>query len=209
MARIRPDRREAHEESRRAQILEAALRVWVREGFHAAPVDAIAREAGIAKGTIYLYFPNKEAVLQAAIERYSLLPTIDELVGKLREIPPAQAIPQLVSALWQRLKERAPVVALLIGGGALRLENARLFLERVVLPGNRALASYLEGCIERRALRPLDAFVAARTLVGSLVMFLLSQAVLGGSELRPIADDAIVETVSELFLRGALPPHSE
>jgi AcrR family transcriptional regulator len=205
MARIRADQREAHEESRRAQILEAALRVWVRDGFHAAPVEAIAREAGVGKGTIYLYFPTKEAVLQAAIERYSLLPTIDELIGKLREVPPEQAIPQLVAALWQRLKERGPVLAILIGGGALRLENARLFLERVVLPGNRVLASYLEVCIERGALRPLDAFVSARTLVGSLVMFLLSQAVLGGAELRPIADEAIVETISELFLRGALP----
>jgi len=205
MARIRPEQRQAHEESRRKQILEAALRVWLRDGYHQAPVDSIAREAGVAKGTIYLYFPTKEAVLQAAIERFSLLPAIHELVDKMREIPPGQAVPALVETLWHRLRQSGPVFALLLQGGALRLENARVFQERVLIPGNQALAEYLDHLVVRGALRPMDTFVAARALVGCLVMFNLSQNVLGGAELRPISDAAIVQTVSELFLRGALP----
>ena len=88
----------------------------------------------------------------------------------------------------------------------MRADNARIFQERVLLPGNRMLAEYLDHCVERGALRPMDTFVAARALVGCLVMFMLSQNVLGGSELRPISDGAIVDTIAELFLRGALPP---
>jgi AcrR family transcriptional regulator len=205
VARIHPDRREAHEEARRNQILDAALRVWIRDGYHAAPVDAIAREAGLGKGTIYLYFPTKEAVLQAAIERFSLLPAIEELVAKLREIPPQQAIPSLVEILWHRLKDRGAMFGVLLSGGVLRPENVRVFQERVLLPGNRLLAEYLDHCIERGALRPMDTFVAARALVGGVVMFMLSQNVLGGAELRPIPDQAIIDTISDLFLRGALP----
>ena len=86
------------------QIGEAALRVWLRDGFHAEPVEAIAREAGLGKGTIYLYFPTKEAVLQDVVERFSLLPAIGELVGKMREIPPQQAVPVLIATLWERLR---------------------------------------------------------------------------------------------------------
>ena len=206
MAKIPAERREAHDESRRKQITEAALRVWLRDGYHAAPVEAIAREAGLGKGTIYLYFETKEAVLQAAVERFSLLPAIEELVGKMREIPPQQAVPTLIATLWQRLRERGALFALLLSGGALRPENARIFQERVLIPGNRLLAEYLDHCIARGALRPIDTYVAARALVGCLVMFMLSQNVLGGAELRPIPDEAIVDTISELFLRGALPP---
>lgn len=205
MAKIPAERREAHDESRRKQIAEAALRVWLRDGYQASPVEAIAREAGLGKGTIYLYFPTKEAVLQAAVERFSLVPAIEELVGKVREIPPQQAVPALISTLWQRLRERGPLFALLLSGGALRDDNARVFQERVLIPGNRLLAEYLDHCVERGALRPMDTFVAARALVGSLVMFMLSQSVLGGAQLRPISDEAIVDTLSELFLRGALP----
>jgi AcrR family transcriptional regulator len=208
--RISKARLAEHEESRRSQILEAALRVWVRDGYHSAPVEAIAREAGLGKGTIYLYFPNKEALLRAAIERFSLLPVIEESVGKLVETPPQQAIPALVRLIWHRLQERAPVFRVMLGiGGVMLPENARIFLERIVLPGNRLLASYLDTCVARGALREIDTFVAARALLGSLVAFVLSQDVLGGAELRPISDESIVETISELFLRGALPAPQE
>jgi AcrR family transcriptional regulator len=209
MAKIPPERREAHDESRRRQIAEAALRVWLREGFHQASVEDIAREAGLGKGTLYLYFPTKEAVLEAVIGRFSVLHAIEDWIGKIREIPPEQAVRALVSTLWQKLKERTPALTLVLSGGALRPDNTRVFLERVMMPGNRLVAEYLDHCVERGALRPMDTFIAARALVGSVVMFMLSQHVLGGAELHPMSDDAIVETLSDLFLRGALPPAAE
>jgi AcrR family transcriptional regulator len=205
MARVAAARREEHEELRRAQILEAALAVFSREGFHATRVEAIAREAGLAKGTIYLYFPTKDALLSAAVERFSLLPALTDLTDQLADEPPERAIPALCAVLWARLRDRAPILALLLREGAARPENRRLFVERVLLPGNRVVAAYLDRCIERGALRPMDTFVAGRTLIGGLVTFLLSQEVLGAAALQPIPDATIVATVSELFLRGALP----
>jgi AcrR family transcriptional regulator len=205
MARVAAARREEHEEQRRAQILEAALAVFSRDGFHAAKVDAIAREAGLAKGTIYLYFPTKEAILAGLVESYTLLPALEGLTESLADVPPERAIPALCAALWARLREQAPVIGLLVREGAARPENRRLFVERVLLPGNRLVAAYLDRCVERGALRPLDTVVAGRTLVGGLMTFLLSQEVLGAAEILPIADEAIVETVAGLFLHGALP----
>jgi TetR/AcrR family fatty acid metabolism transcriptional regulator len=45
------------------QILEAAVRVFARQGFHQSTVAQIAKEAGVADGTIYLYFKNKDDIL--------------------------------------------------------------------------------------------------------------------------------------------------
>jgi TetR/AcrR family fatty acid metabolism transcriptional regulator len=45
------------------RILEAAVKVFARHGFHGATVAEIAREAGVADGTIYLYFKNKDDIL--------------------------------------------------------------------------------------------------------------------------------------------------
>jgi TetR/AcrR family fatty acid metabolism transcriptional regulator len=45
------------------QILEAAIKVFAQQGFHQATISQIAREAGVADGTIYLYFKNKEDIL--------------------------------------------------------------------------------------------------------------------------------------------------
>lgn len=59
---------------KRRQILDAAVRVFARQGFHATRVSDIADEAGVAYGLVYHYFNSKEAVLnELFVERWSLL----------------------------------------------------------------------------------------------------------------------------------------
>lgn len=53
---------------RRAELIEAASAVFAHKGFAAASVDDIARAAGVAKGTIYLYYPSKHDLYWAALE---------------------------------------------------------------------------------------------------------------------------------------------
>ena len=55
--------------ARKNQILDAAARVFASKGFHAATIKDIARDAGIADGTIYNYFDNKTTLLFAIFER--------------------------------------------------------------------------------------------------------------------------------------------
>jgi AcrR family transcriptional regulator len=57
------DRREQERARRRNDILLSARAVFAQQGFRRATVDEIAQRAEVAKGTIYLYFPNKEAIL--------------------------------------------------------------------------------------------------------------------------------------------------
>lgn len=59
---------------KRRQILDAAIRVFARQGFHATRVSDIADAAGVAYGLVYHYFPSKEEVLNELFsERWSLL----------------------------------------------------------------------------------------------------------------------------------------
>ena len=67
MARLSTTAREARTGERRAQILRAALEVFSRRGFHGATIREIASTAGLAEGTIYLYFPSKQDVLRGVI----------------------------------------------------------------------------------------------------------------------------------------------
>ena len=53
----------AEKNSKYYQILEAAVKVFARQGFHQSTVAQIAKEAGVADGTIYLYFKNKDDIL--------------------------------------------------------------------------------------------------------------------------------------------------
>ncbi len=56
-------------EERSAQILEAAREVFARKGFYKARMDDIAARANLSKGTLYLYFKNKDALITALLDR--------------------------------------------------------------------------------------------------------------------------------------------
>lgn len=58
------------EGDKRTSILDAAIRVFAREGFDRAQISAIAADAGIGTGSVYLYFPNKEGILYGIFERF-------------------------------------------------------------------------------------------------------------------------------------------
>jgi TetR/AcrR family fatty acid metabolism transcriptional regulator len=60
---VRTATNQVEKNSKYHQILEAAIKVFARQGFHQSTVAQIAREAGVADGTIYLYFKNKDDIL--------------------------------------------------------------------------------------------------------------------------------------------------
>jgi len=68
MPSARPSRHDVLSAYRRSALLEAARRVFGRSGFEKATIEAIARDADVAKGTVYLYYRSKRAIYEAAIE---------------------------------------------------------------------------------------------------------------------------------------------
>ena len=77
---------------RRRQILDAAIRVFARQGFNACRVSDIAHEAGVAYGLVYHYFDSKDQVLnELFVERWSLLLQAIEEVDA-RSIPPREKL---------------------------------------------------------------------------------------------------------------------
>jgi len=73
---------------KRRQILDAAIRVFARQGFHATRVSDIADEAGVAYGLVYHYFRSKDEVLnELFVERWSLLLSAIEETDRAGETP--------------------------------------------------------------------------------------------------------------------------
>jgi AcrR family transcriptional regulator len=66
----RPRRRQARGERRIAQLLDAAAEVFGEVGYEAATTNAIAARAGLSPGSLYQFFPHKEAVAESLAERY-------------------------------------------------------------------------------------------------------------------------------------------
>ena len=69
VSKIRRPPKELRDQARRDQIVDAARQCVVRRGFHAASMAEIALAARMSVGQIYRYFPNKEAIVHAIVER--------------------------------------------------------------------------------------------------------------------------------------------
>jgi AcrR family transcriptional regulator len=92
MAKKKTKSKDGLRELTRRHIQESVVRAVTRVGVHGLTMDRIAEEARIAKGTIYLYFPNKNELVRATIDS-CLAPLIDELVGVLEgDLPPDERL---------------------------------------------------------------------------------------------------------------------
>lgn len=96
-----PRRRQARGERRIAQLLEAAATVFTTTGYTAASTNAIAREAGVSPGTLYQFFPNKEAIAIELGDR--LMHEMRETYGEaLAPVDPATPLEQAVGSAVDR-----------------------------------------------------------------------------------------------------------
>src|ERR1700733_2218646 len=119
LAAPRPNGREAKAAARREAILDAALDELSARGFAAARLDDIAARAGVAKGTIYLYFADKEALFQDLI-RFQLFPVLGTFEEALASYLPLPVILDQAIELFAREifgTRRKQIMRLMISDG--------------------------------------------------------------------------------------------
>src|SRR3954453_20347070 len=97
----KPRKRGSQERSRAtvAALVEATARILVREGFDKASTNRIAEVAGVSVGSLYQYFPGKEALVAAVIDRHQqqLLRTVRAELAQVMALPVHGAMRQLVA----------------------------------------------------------------------------------------------------------------
>src|SRR3974390_872048 len=106
-----PPRGRRRQHARPQEILEAALAVFAEKGFAAARMDEIAARARVSKGTIYLYFPSKEAVFKALVQEM-IAPQLSRLADLARghEGPIAPLLGQVLRNLGRFITTSDKVV---------------------------------------------------------------------------------------------------
>ena len=102
MLRRLTDRSTGQEDKRRL-ILDAAVRVFARKGYHTSRVGDIAEEAGVAHGLLYHYFRSKEELLEAVLDQHYFLPELRRIASSDRDRPVAEVLLELTLGCWTRI----------------------------------------------------------------------------------------------------------
>src|SRR5215468_5730950 len=153
-----PRPRAARQIERRQAILDAALDEFAARGFAATRLEDVAARAGVAKGTIYLYFRDKESLFQELV-RTLLSPVIGTLIdGHLSDLP-VRAVGEAVADLFVREifgTRRKDVIRLVIAEGPRFPKLAEFYYREVIAHVLPVLRARLALAVERGEL-PHDA----------------------------------------------------
>lgn len=194
-------------EDRPREICAAALAVFAEKGFAAARLDEIAKRAGVSKGTLYLYFEDKEALFRSVVKD-----TVSPNIEAIRSIVETAALPfaDIVRMFLPRFVEitsRLPVGAvakMVIGESRNFPELAKVWHDHVASQAIGMVAGLIEQAQARGEVRAGDPRLHALTLMGPMVMGLLWHETLEPVGGTPVDLAALARQHSETVLAGML-----
>lgn len=159
-------------EERPRQLIEAAFEVFGERGLADAKLDDIARRAGVSKGTIYLYFPNKEELFREMI-RHAVVTRIEE-GERIAATASGTAVERLrgfMYSWWQyvRSPEYQTIYRLVISELHRFPDLAEFYSREVVARAHRLLSGMIARGIADGEFRPVDPHAIARILAGMFI----------------------------------------
>jgi AcrR family transcriptional regulator len=168
-------------------------------------MDELAVAAGISRANLYRLFPGKTALFRAMLLAYSPFEPAMALLQQMGDRPPEEFIPQLVLTAYRTVTGKTGVVrTLLLEVTSLSPETQEPFAE-TGLRAFASLAAYLQTQMRAGRLRTIDPILALQSLVGSVMMHVLSARVLGQGRMpAPSGEDAVVQ-LAHIWLRGMRP----
>jgi AcrR family transcriptional regulator len=194
-------RKNASQERSRATVdalIEATARILVREGFDKASTNRIAEKAGVSVGSLYQYFPSKEALVIAVIERHhqQIMQVVRRALAEVAALPMEQAVRKLVATavkahridpeLHRVLAEQIPRTG--------KLENVETF--------NRETYALFRAWLENHSdeFRAIDLDLAAFVCVTSIEA-LTHNAVLHHAEMSGDTVTQLIDEATRLVVR--------
>jgi AcrR family transcriptional regulator len=191
---------------RRAQILKAAMDVFTRKGFASATIPEIAGEAGIAVGTIYLYYPSKHELFISVIKDQIITTPLLDLIYRIPK-------ENIRTVFGQIMRNRVDLVesedmsrmSSLIGEALCDPELKALWAERFFKP----LFTQFEG-LYRSLLSPDDPnsiapAIGVRAVAGFFIGFLMIKLIEGeNSPLNNIPREKVTADMANFILHGLI-----
>jgi AcrR family transcriptional regulator len=198
---LNPPKKASQERSRATvdALIEATARILVREGFDKASTNRIAEKAGVSVGSLYQYFPCKEALVAAVMERHhrELMQLVRRTLAEVAAQPMETAVRKLVAAaveahrldpkLHRVLAEQIPRTGKLEDVESFNRESSAMF------------RAYLES--HRNEFRAVDLELAAFVCVTSIEALTHSAVLHHPEMLSEAATEALVDEATRLVVR--------
>jgi AcrR family transcriptional regulator len=191
--------------ARPEEITAAALESFVERGYAATRLEDVAARAGISKGTLYLYFTNKEELFKAVV-REALVARLVEFRSQIGQFQGSSSdLLRLVFKTWWERIGSTPISGipkLILSEARNFPEIAHFYVHEVIRPGRETLAAVIRRGIERGEFRKVDPETVAHLIAAPML-----QISLWRNSLEPCCDeridpDALIRAHVDMLSRG-------
>ena len=198
-------------EARPDEVLDAALALFIEKGFASTRVEDIAKRAGLSKGAVYLYFPSKEAVLAALVQR-AIVPIADSALQTLHDYEgdPRIVIGLVLNMLAARLSDpRVLAMPKLIFREVLGFpELAQMYRREVIDRVIPAVEGLIRRGIDQGYLRQVDPSLTIRSIIGPLLLHVAMAELFGIMPEGGLHLDKLVDNHLSILFDGLSAPPS-
>jgi AcrR family transcriptional regulator len=197
---------ERRKDARPSELLSAALELFVERGFAGTRLEDVAARAGVSKGTLYLYFANKQDLLKAVV-RENIVRNIVQAAAHVEAFEgPTPLLLGAVVAGWWNTMGRSPasgISKLMMAECGNFPDIAAFYVDEVIDPAHRVLERVVERGIARGEFRPVsDVPLFVRVIAAPIVMLTLWRHSFGPCCNRPLDPDRYLDLHLENVLAG-------
>ena len=200
-------KRVRRKQARPGELLDAALTLFVEKGYAASRVEEVAACAGVSKGTLFLYFPSKEALFQAVVSEnigrhlHDALQELDAFTG-----PSGELLHTFMRRWWTEYGDTpaAGLTKLIMGEASNFPDLAQHYQEQVVQPSHELLRRIVQRGVDRGEFRAVDLKLLSHLIVAPLVHLVMWRLALAPCTPRSEAVDplAFIDLHAEMVVRG-------
>jgi len=181
-------------------ILDAASQVFACEGFHKAKISKIAEIAGIGAGTIYLYFKNKEAILEEIFLRsWSRIESKLLEMKKIKNMTPLQKITEITGEIIELIYSNVSVAKILLYEYSFWNSNKKEKLSKTVENSQKLIEELITDGIKanifRKDMNPKD---ATMFIIGGVWFWIASKS----DDLLSYSKEELTDTLFNYIIYG-------
>jgi AcrR family transcriptional regulator len=190
-------------EDRRGQILRGAMELFAEKGFRGATTREIARHLGISEALMFKYFPSKEALYRAIIQKKT--DGSEEMFFPKEAIQAKddrQVFRSVASYLISKNSEDPTFMRLIQYGALEGHELSRIFFETHAMERTRLLSKYIRQRIKEKAFKKVSPLLAARAFMGMILHYVQSQEIYEMKKFFHFSQKKVVDTFVDTFLNG-------
>ncbi|MGH8853541.1 MAG: TetR family transcriptional regulator [Telluria sp.] len=201
---------ERRKDARPQELLAAAIDLFVERGFAATRLEDVARRAGVSKGTLYLYYTNKEELFKAVV-RESIVPSIGEAETSVAEFEghSAELLRHVILSWWRGIGQSkvSGIGKLMTAEAGNFPELGKFYQDEVIARAIRMISSILERGVARGEFRPIDVQQVTRVLMSPMMMLVTwKHSTVGPCASDDLQPEAFLDAFLDMALNGLLAP---